>query len=188
MRIITVFGLMALTALLQGCLPIIAAGFGTTVLMAQDRRTNGAIIEDQGVELKALERIGREKREGVHINITSYNRKVLISGEVPSEAVKKEIGQIVAGVENVRMVNNELVVGLPSSISQRGADSITTSNVKLRLVQEKKVQADHVKVVTEAGTVFLMGMVSHSEAEIAAEVARTSDGVARVVKLFEYQD
>lgn len=188
MRIVFLLLLVLASGSLQGCFPVVAVGVGTGVMMAQDRRTTGAYVEDQAIESKASDRIGKQYKDNVHVNVTSFNRNVLISGEVPGEAVKTEIGKLVFGIENVRNVNNELAVSGPSSLTSRGSDSLITSNVKLRFVDDKRFKADHVKVITENGTVFLMGIVKRVEADAATEVASTTGGVQRVVKLFEYLD
>lgn len=181
--------LLALAAgSLQGCFPVAAVGMGTGAMMVQDRRTTGAYVEDEAIETKAFDRIGKQYKNTVHVNVTSFNRNVLISGEVPSETVKTEIGMLVSGIENVRNLSNELIVAGLSSMSSRSSDSIITSDVKLRFLGDKRFNADHVKVVTENGTVFLMGLVKRAEADAATEIARMTGGVQRVVKLFEYLD
>jgi len=188
MRIVSLLLLVLASGSLQGCFPVVAVGVGTGVMMAQDRRTSGAYIDDEAIEIKASDRIGKQYKDNVHVNVTSFNRNVLISGEVPSEAVKTEIGKLVFGVENVRNVSNELVVSGPSSLTSRGSDSLITSNVKLRFVEDKRFNASHVKVVTENGKVFLMGIVKRAEADAATEVASSTSGVQHVVRLFEYLD
>ncbi|HYR05388.1 MAG TPA: BON domain-containing protein [Gallionella sp.] len=188
MRIISLLLLALITGSLQGCFPVAAVGVGTGVMVAQDRRTSGAYIEDEAIENKASDHIGKLYKNNAHVNVTSFNRNVLISGEAPSEAVRTEIGRLVAGIENVRNVSNELVVSGPSSLTSRSSDSLITSDVKLRFMQDKRFNADHVKVVTENGTVFLMGIVKRAEADAATEITSTTSGVQRVVKLFEYLD
>ena len=188
MRIFSLLLLVLACGSLQGCFPAAAVGVGGGVMMAQDRRTSGAYVEDETIEIKASDRIGKQFKDKVHVNVTGFNRNVLISGEVPSEAVKAEIGKLVSGIENVRNVNNELAVSGASSMTTRSSDSMITTNVKLRFVDDKRFSANHVKVVTENGTVFLMGIVKRAEAEAAAEVASTTSGVQRVVRLFEYLD
>jgi osmotically-inducible protein OsmY len=188
MRIVSLLLLTLLAGSLQGCFPVVAAGVGAGVMMMQDRRTSGAYVEDEAIETKAFDRIGKLYKDNAHVNVTSFNRNVLISGEVPSETVKAEIGKLVRGIENVRNVNNELVVSGVSSLTARSSDSLITSDVKLRFVQDKRFDANHVKVVTENGTVFLMGIVKRAEADAATEVASTTGGVQRVVRLFEYLD
>lgn len=188
MRIISLLLLTLLAGSLQGCFPVVAAGVGAGVLMAQDRRTSGAYVEDEAIENKAISKIGQLYKDNVHVNVTSFNRNVLISGEAPNETVKAEIGKLVAGIENVRNVNNELVISGVSSLTSRSSDSLVTSDVKLRFMQSKRFNADHVKVITENGTVFLMGIVKRAEADAATEIASTTGGVQRVVRLFEYLD
>ena len=188
MRIVSLLLLVLVSGSLQGCFPIAAAGMGTGAMVSQDRRTSGAYVEDEAIENKAVNRIGKQFNDTVHVNVTSFNRIVLISGEAPGEAVKTEIGRMVSGIENVRSLNNELAVSGLSSLSARGSDSMITANIKFRFVGDKRFHADHVKVVTESGTVFLMGIVKRAEADAASEVASTTGGVQRVVKLFEYLD
>ncbi|HEX5364020.1 MAG TPA: BON domain-containing protein [Gallionella sp.] len=178
--------LALLAGSLQGCFPVIAAGVGTGVSMAQDRRTSGAYIEDEAIEDKAVDRIGKRYKDGVHVNVTSFNRTVLVTGEVLSESAKAEIGKLVGGIENVRNVTNELAVSGVSSLTSRSSDSLVTSNVKIRFMRDKRFNAEHVKVVTENGTVYLMGIVTRAEADMATEIASTTSGVMRVTRLFEY--
>ncbi len=178
--------ILMISASLQGCFPVVAAGAGAGVMMAQDRRTSGAIVEDEAIETKAFDRIGKQFKDSVHVNVTSYNRNVLITGEVPDEAAKAQVERIVANILNVVKIHNELAVGASSSLSSRSNDSLITSNVKVRFVSDKRFSANHVKVVTENNTVYLMGIVSRAEAQAAAEIASGSQGVSRVVALFEF--
>ena len=173
---------------LQGCFPVVAIGAGTGVLMTEDRRTSGTFIEDQGIDLKASNRLGEKFKDTIHVNITSYNRTVLMTGEVPTEAVKQEAEKIVRGVPNVGNVLNELVIAGNSNYTSRSNDTYLTSKVKVRFVDMAKFQANHVKVVTESNVVYLLGLVTRKEAENAVEIARTTSGVQKVVKLFEYID
>lgn len=179
---------VAVLGSLQGCFPVIAAGVGTGALMANDRRTTGTYIEDEGIEGKATNLISVKYKDKVHFNITSFNRNVLVTGETPSEEIKADIARIVAGVANVKAVSNELTVSGKTGLSSRSSDSLITADVKLRFVNNKVFQADHVKVITENGTVYLMGMVYRKEADAATEIASTTGGVLRVVKVFEYLD
>lgn len=172
---------------LQGCFPVVAAGAGAGALMADDRRTTGTYIEDEGIEDKAASQIAA-KYKGAHVNVTSFNRHVLVTGEASSEEVKADIARIVTGVQNVKAVSNELAVAGASSLSSRTSDTAITADVKWRFVNNKVFNANHVKVITEAGTVYLMGLVYHKEADKAAEIASTTGGVLRVVKVFEYLD
>jgi len=171
--------------MLQGCFPLAVTGMGTAALMATDRRTTGMYIEDESIEWKVGARM-RSDFAGAHVNATSFNRRVLLTGEAPTEEAKKQIDEAVRKVENVREVTNELVIAGASSLASRGNDALVTSNVKARMVNNGKFSPNHVKVLTEQGVVFLMGMVSTSEADAAVEIARTTSGVARVVKVFEY--
>lgn len=188
MRIISLLLLTLLTGALQGCFPVVATGVGAGALMIADRRSSGAYIEDESIEVKAFDRIGKKYNDnkGVHINVTSFNRNVLLSGEVPNESVKTDIADITKGIDNVRNVSNELVVAGVSSLTSRSSDTLVTSDVKLRFAQDKRFNANHVKVVTENGAVFLMGLVCEPEASAATEIASTTGGVQRVVRLFEY--
>ena len=185
------FLLALLFPFLPGCAALIAAGVvsgvGTGVAVSQDRRTGGIFVEDEGIEIKSGRRITEKFGSNIHVNVTSFNRNVLLTGEVPSEKVKKEIGDLVTGVENVRNVTNEIAVAGISSFMSRSNDALITSKVKGRFMDAGKFQVNHVKVVTENGVVFLLGMVSRKEAEGAVEVASTTCGVKKVVKVFEYQ-
>lgn len=182
-----VAGALLLTALplLQGCFPVVAAGVGTGVAATLDRRTLGTQTEDESIEWKAGSRVGDKLKDRGHFNFTSYNRKVLISGEVVSEEVKSEVERIVASIPNVQGVHNELVVGPSSSLSNRSNDAFITSKVKSRSIDAGKFNPLHIKVVTEAGTVFLLGTVTQAEADAAINVARTTAGVRKVVPLME---
>ncbi len=188
MRYLNYFLLATILGTLQGCPAVVATGVGTGALMASDRRTTGSYIEDEGIEDKAANQISTKYKNTTHVNVTSFNRHVLITGEAPNEETKTGIAQIVAGIPNVKAVSNELAVSGLTGITSRGSDSIITGDVKLRFLNSKVFQADHVKVVTENGTVFLMGLVYHKEAEAATEIASTTGGVQRVVKVFEYLD
>jgi osmotically-inducible protein OsmY len=177
-----------LAASLQGCFPVVAAGAGAGVLMAQDRRTSGAYVEDGAIEAKAFDRIGKQFKDSVHVNVTSFNRSVLITGEVPDNDTKAQIERIVSNILNVVKIHNELVVAGASSLTARSNDTLITSNVKMRFVGDKRFSANSIKVVTERNIVYLMGIVNHTEAQAAAEVASGSSGVSSVVTLFEYVD
>lgn len=178
--------ILLISTSLQGCFPVVAAGTGAGILMGQDRRSGGAYVEDEGIELKAFDRIGKQYKNAVHVNVTSYNRNVLISGEVPNDAARVQVEFIVSKIQNVGKIYNELVIAGNSSLASRSNDSLITSNVKMRFVGDKRFSANSIKVVTENGTVYLMGIVNHAEAANAGESASASKGVARVVELFEY--
>jgi osmotically-inducible protein OsmY len=171
--------------MLQGCFPLLVGGTAATVAMEDDRRTAGNYIEDENIEWKALARI-REVSRLAHVNATSFNRKVLLTGEAPSAEERKRIEDAVKSIPSVVEVTNEVQVAGASSMASRGSDALITSTVKARMVNNGRFAPNHVKVITEAGTVFLMGLVTMAEGDAAVEIARTTSGVTRVVKVFEY--
>ncbi len=185
------FALFALltgaSMLLAGCVPLLVAGaVGGTALVATDRRSVGAQADDEAIELKIGNNIGTGYGDRVHVNVTSYNGIVLLTGEVPAPELVTTITQIARTTAKVRSVHNELTVGPVSSVGSRTNDSYITSKVKARFVEANKFAPNHVKVVTERQVVYLMGLVRHDEADTAAQIAATTSGVIRVVKLFEY--
>ncbi len=185
MRIILVLMITASATLMQGCFPLAAVGVGATALALDDRRSTGMYIEDENIEWKARARL-IDKHGDAHINVTSYNLSVLLTGEAPTEQTKKDITDTMRGIPNVRSVTNEINVSGNTSFTSRSNDSLITTNVKARLINNGKVSANHVKVVTENNVVYLMGILTKEEGDAAAEIARTTSGVARVVKVFEY--
>jgi len=172
--------------LLQGCVGMAVVGAGSAAVSAMDRRTTGVQIEDERIELVSSNRCGEKFGDKAHINITSYNRNVLLTGEVVDAAARDEVEKIVRGVPNVRGITNDLQVGPLATLSSRASDAGTTGKVKARFVDAGKFNAVHVKVVTEASVVYLLGIVTEAEAGDAVEVARTTGGVRKVVKVFEY--
>jgi osmotically-inducible protein OsmY len=175
--------------LLSGCVPLVIAGAaGGAALVVADRRSVGAQTDDEAIELKMANNIGAGYGDRVHVNVTSYNGVVLLTGEVPTPELKRSIEDIAKSTAKVRTVHDELAVGPVSSIGSRTNDSYITSKVKARFVEANKFAPNHVKVVTERQVVYLMGLVRHSEADAAAQIAATTSGVVRVVKLFEYID
>jgi osmotically-inducible protein OsmY len=164
----------------------VATGVGTGVAMSNDRRTSGIFVEDEGIEMKSGRRISEKYGSNVHVNVTSYNRNVLLTGEAPSDAAKADIGNLVKGVENVRNVINEISVGPTSTYGSRSSDTLITSKVKGRFIDVGKFQVNHVKVITENGVVHLLGLVNRKEADNAVEIAGSTSGVRKVVKVFEY--
>jgi osmotically-inducible protein OsmY len=174
-----------LLPMLQGCVPVVAAGVTTGVLATFDRRSLGAQTEDETIEWKASSRVSEKFGDKVHINYTSYNRKVLLTGEVPSAEIKSEAEAIVSAVTNVQGVYNELAIGVITAYSARSNDAYITSKVKGRFVDANRFNAIHVKVVTEAGNVYLMGLVTQREADAAVEVTRTTSGVKKVINVME---
>jgi osmotically-inducible protein OsmY len=181
--------LVAFGPILQSCVPLlVGAGVGAGVMMAEDRRTSGTVLEDQTIEIKARNRITEKYGEQGHISVTSFNRFVLLTGQAPTDEIKQDVSVLVLEVPNVRNIQNEIVVGGNSSMTSRAGDALLTSQVKGRLAQNKDVSANNVKVVSENGTVFLMGLVTRAEAETASQTAATTSGAQRIVKVFEYLD
>ncbi|BBP05809.1 hypothetical protein TPL01_07160 [Sulfuriferula plumbiphila] len=183
--ILTVAALGLALLQLQGCVPLVATGIGAGALMAADRRSSGTYIEDQEIELRAGSRIGEAYPKDTHVNVTSFNRDVLLTGEVPTPEARQKIADIAQGVGNVRKVYNETVVGPVSLLSSRSNDAYITTKVKARFLDAKRFQVNYVKVVTENGVVYLMGLVTSQEAEDAAQLASTTSGVRKVVKIFQ---
>lgn len=180
---------VGMTAPLSGCFPIVAGGVGVGAMMAEDRRTTGIYIEDERLELRIQSEVAK-LGDKVHVNATSFNRLVLLTGEVPDEAAKAKVEKAAAAVDNVKRVQNELVVTRPSTLGERSNDIYVTTRIKARFLSEskKRFSPNHVKVVTELATVHLMGLVSKDEAAAAAEIAAGTPGVKRVVKVFEYTE
>lgn len=177
---------VSLTTALNGCVPVIAGGAAAGGLAAADRRTSGAYVDDEGIEWKALTEIEKQLRNKVHVNVTSFNRNVLLTGEALDEETKKQAESITKEIANVRNVTNEMQVGLASAVTDRSRDSYLTSLVKGKMYKENRFPPNYVKVVTEGSVVYLMGMVTRAEAEDAVDIARSIDGVEKVVKVFEY--
>ncbi|MBX9638078.1 BON domain-containing protein [Nitrosomonas sp.] len=173
---------------LVGCVPMFAVGTaaGTGAYISEDRRTSGMFIEDEGIELKGSRRIYQQFGDKVHINITSYNRMVLLTGEAPTETIKGDIEKLIMGVDNVRKIFNEIAVAGNTSLASRSNDTLITSKVKTRFLTERKFQINHVKIVTENEVVYLLGVVTRQEADNAAQIASATSGVKKVVKVFEY--
>ena len=179
-------GALAATFALTACAPLVVGGAAVGgALMASDRRTSGTQVEDTSIEFKAGQRVGNFLGDRGHVNITSYNRIVLITGEVPNEADRTAVEHTVQGVENVRSTVNELAVAGNSSMTARSNDAILTSKVKATYVDAKDLQSNAIKVVTERGTVVLMGRVTEREAARAADLAAGISGVTKVVRVFE---
>lgn len=178
-------GALALPPLLTACAPVIVAGAAGAALVATDRRSAGAQLDDTTIETKIVTTVAGRYGDAVHFNVTSYNGIVLLTGEVPDAAVRSDIYALARGTERVRAVHDELVIGPPTDLSARTNDSYITSKVKSRFLESDKFSATQVKVVTERSVVYLMGLVSRVEADAAAQIASTTTGVARVVKLFE---
>lgn len=177
---------VALGTTLSACAPLVVGGAAVGALVAVDRRTSGAQLDDQGIELRSNNRLKDELGDArARVAVTSYNRRVLLTGEAASEAVKTQITQIVSGVSNVREVINELGVTSSPTLKERATDTLVTGRLKASLVDAKDLAASAFKVVTERGTVYLMGRVTQREADRATDLARNTPGVSRVVRVFE---
>ena len=173
------------TFALQGCVGLMVGGAVVGGLSATDRRTLGAQTEDAAIAVKGGNRIGKLV-EGSHVNVNSFNRKVLLTGEVKDEQMKEAVGREAAAIEGVQSVANELEISGQSSFTSRSNDALITTKVKASLVDNKVLYVNAFKVVTEHGVVYLMGRVTEKEGALAAEIARGVSGVQKVVKIFEY--
>jgi osmotically-inducible protein OsmY len=185
MNKLTLILLAALVPALSGCFGAVAVGAGAGALVYSDRRSAETMVTDEGIEVRAGSRIAEQYGGNAHVNVTSYNRTVMLTGEVPDAAARAGVESIVAAVPNVRAISNELQIGAVSSFSARSNDAYITSKVKARFVDADRFSANHVKVVSEAGAVYLMGMVTQTEANAAVEIARTTKDVRKVVRVFE---
>lgn len=178
--------LVALATLCSGCAAVVVGGAATAAAVAVDRRQPDIVATDQRLEFSINDKAEKKAGPDGHVNVTSFNRYVLLTGEVPTAQVKEEIGGIAAGTSDVRNVANELAVGPPTSFESRSRDTYITGQVKARMTAAQKFNPLHVKVVTELAVVYLMGLVTDKEATDAADIAARTDGVRRVVKVFEY--
>ena len=175
-----------ITPLLQGCFPLVAAGAGTAAMVAVDRRQSEVVLGDQRIEVTATSRIAERFKDQVHINVTSFNYTVLITGEATTAQVKSDVERIVAEIPQVKSVVNELQIAGPSSFGGRSNDTYLTGKIKAGFVSAGQFSPNDVKVVTEAGVAYLMGLVTRKEADDATEITRTTGGVQKVVRVFEY--
>lgn len=180
--------LITLLPMLQGCVPVIIGGAAAGVMSAHDRRSTGTQADDETTEWKAGQHVPDQYKTFSHLNFTSYNRRVLITGEVPNEEAKAAIEAETRKLDGVREVYNELGIGPASSLGSRSTDSYIDSKVKARLVDSNQISANHIKVVTERAIVHLMGIVNAREAKVAVDVARTTSGVRKVVNVLEIVD
>lgn len=176
---------LAISGVLGGCVAVAGGAVAGGAMLAVDRRTTGAQVDDQTIELRASNAITAAIGERGNVSATSYNRVVLLTGQVPNDADRASVEDAVAKVENVRTVLNELAVMPNSSLAQKSTDTLTTTKVKTAFVQAKELQMASIKVVTERGVVYLMGRVTEVESNVAAHVARSVGGVQKVVKVFE---
>ena len=185
-----IFALIAMSLLVQACAPVVVGGAATGATVANDKRTTGTFVEDEAIELKIKKAILSDKslKEMTHINATSFNTNVLLTGEAATEAARQKVVDIAKRTAKVSHVFNEISIAAPSALMSRSSDTLLTANVKSRLLADKSVDGTKIKVVTEAGVVYLMGIVSRQQGNNAALVASRASGVQKVVKLFEYTD
>ena len=177
--------LLASLASLSACAPLIVGGAVMTSVMVTDRRTTGTQVEDESIEIKVASAVRQDLGDRVHLNVTSFNRQVLLSGEVRTAADKERADKLASSQENVNAVVNDLVVMPVSSLTQRSKDIVITGRIKAAFVDAKDLQVNAVKVVTERGIVYLMGRVTAREAKRATDIARGMSGVTKVVRVFE---
>jgi osmotically-inducible protein OsmY len=176
---------LALVMGLGACAPLVVGSFVGGAMVATDRRTSGTQLEDEGIELRSANRIREMVGDRVHVNVTSYNRQVLLTGEVPNDRDRQYLAKLVSEVDNVRSVVNELAVMPASSLGDRSTDALITGKIKASMLDSKDIFASAYKVVTERGNVYLMGRVTQREANRATDIARTVGGVKKVVRVFE---
>jgi osmotically-inducible protein OsmY len=189
MKKLLLIALLGLSASqMTGCVPVVATGFGVGVLMMEDRRSTGTYLLDEEIELKLASRIRENHGDDTHVAVTSYNRRVLLTGAVPDAGTRAKVVESARAMNNVRAVHDELAIGPVSGFKDRSTDGYITAKVKARFLDDKRFNAHHVKVVTEARTVYLMGLVKREEGDAAAEIAARTGGVTKVVKVFEYLD
>jgi osmotically-inducible protein OsmY len=175
-----------LASALAGCVPLVVGGAAVGgAMMYTDRRSSGAQIDDETIQLRAASRLSEAFGDRAHINVASYNRQVLLTGEVPNETMRQQAEQIAARVDNVRNVVNEIAVASASSLTQRSNDTLITGKIRASIVDASDLQASAFRVVTERGNVYLMGRVTAREADRATSIARQIGGVQRVVRIFE---
>ncbi len=185
-RLLTLLAMTAtLGTALTACFPVIMSGAVMGTLVATDRRTSGAQLEDEGIELRSASRIQDNLGDRVHVNVTSYNRRVLLTGEVPNAQDRQLVEQVVSKVDNVQSIVNELAVLGGSTLTQRSNDALVTGKVKASMVDAKDLFANAFKVVTERGIVYLLGRVTQREADRATDITRGVGGVQKVVRVFE---
>ena len=184
-RIKSTLTLLALASALAACAPVMVGSVVGTAMVASDRRTSGAQLEDEGIEVRAGSAIRENFGTNANVSVTSFNRQVLITGEVPNAAARAQVESLISKLPNVRSVVNELAIGQASTAGQRATDALTTTRVRAALVDARDLSAPAFKVVTERGTVYLMGRVTQREADRATQVVRNVGSVQKVVRIFE---
>ena len=172
-------------ASLSACAPLMVGGAVTGALVATDRRSSGVQLDDQGIELRAANHLQDKLGNRARVSVTSYNRRVLLTGEAANESAKAEAEAVVKAMDNVDVIYNELAITNSPSLTDKASDSLVTGRVKAGLVEIKEISANSFKVVTERSTVYLMGRVTQQESDMATEVARTTKGADRVVRVME---
>ena len=182
--------IICLSLLLNGCAGLIVAGAATGVSVMHDRRTIGAIVEDENIEIKAARRVRQNKalNDNSNVNVVSFNSRVLVAGQAATPELRANIGKEISKIQKIDRIHNELRVAAPTSVLTRSSDALISTKVKAMMVAEEGLDASHVKVFTENGEVFLLGLVKQDEARKAIAVTRTVSGVQRVIELFEYID
>lgn len=185
--LISLLGLAAILPL-SGCVPVVATGAAVGAMMVDDRRASGVYLVDEENELKAGHRLRESGVQAVHANFTSYNKRMLITGEAPTAELRARVEEIARGISDVGQIYNEMAIAAPTGIGTRTNDSYITTKVKTRLFDDDRISGNHVKVVTENSVVYLMGLLKRDEAGIAAEIAAKTPGVSKVVKVIEYLD
>lgn len=185
-RLTTCLSLLAMATALSGCIGAVAVGAGAGTLIATDRRISEVYLADEAIEIRVNNAIGQQLGDKVHVNATSYNRMLLLTGEAPDAATKDQAERIaIANSSEIKRITNELQIAGPSSYTARSNDTYLTSKVKARFLDAARFSINHVKVVTENSSVYLLGIVTQAEADAAVEIARTTGGVQRVVRVFE---
>ncbi|MEE2982248.1 MAG: BON domain-containing protein [Pseudomonadota bacterium] len=188
-RPVCILLIAAILVTISGCAGILLGGAATSAVVANDPRTTGTFVEDQAIEVKAYSalRANPDIKEQTHIGITSYNQVVLLTGQAPTEDLRSQVVEIVSAIAKVRHIHNEVNIAAPNSMMSRTNDGVLTTKVKTKMLATAELNATKIKVVSEAGVVYLMGLVSAAEGNLAAEIASRTGGVQRVVKLFEAQ-
>lgn len=189
--LVSVSAVLLASHLLSGCAPVVVGGAAATgAVVATDQRTTGTLVEDQAIELKIKNAILSDKalNEQSHVNVTSFNTNVLLTGEASTEAARNKVIDIAKRTEKVSHVFNEIAIAAPSALLSRSSDTLLTTNVKTRMLANENIKGNSIKVVTEAGVVYLMGLVSRHQGDLAAQLTSQVSGVQKVVKLFEYID
>ena len=179
---------IAFAFFLNSCAPAFIGGVGVSALAIEDRRTAATIFEDQTIEFKAKRKIKTKYKNNSNVSVTSFNRFVLLTGETYSEDLKNDIAFDVATITNVRNIQNEIIIKAKRSSIDSTNDAFITSKVKTNLVKNKNVHANLIKVISSSGNVYLMGMVTKKEADLASKIAASTKGVRKVIKIFEYLD